>query len=270
MTTTSGIENSGLSVIGSRREDVERCAGDLAGLERLGERHFVEQPAAGDVQDPHPVAHLGELGGAQEAFGLGRLRQVDRDEVGLGVDVVGAVGLLDAELAVALGADERVEGQDPHAEAAGALGDELPDAAEAEDAERLLVDLHAGELRALPFARPSATRRPAGCCAPAPAAAPSCARRPSRRSTRGRWRRRSHAWSPRGRRRCRRRRRRGRSRACARPGRSAPPSASSPSGSGCRRTRRSARPAPRRPSRSRARRRSARAAARCRSRRSSP
>ncbi len=79
--------------------------------------------------------------------------QVDRDEVGLRVDVLDAVGLLDPELAVALGADERVEREHAHAEAPRALGDELADAPEAEDAERLLVQLDAGELRALPACR---------------------------------------------------------------------------------------------------------------------
>jgi hypothetical protein len=58
--------------------------------------------------------------------------------------------LVDAELLVALGADERVEGDDAHAEALCALGDELADAAEAEHAERLVV----------------AARRRRTCCAP--------------------------------------------------------------------------------------------------------
>ena len=62
------------------------------------------------------------------------------------------LGLLDAQLAEALGGDERVERDDAHAERAGADGDELADAAEAEHAERLALDLDAAELRALPLA----------------------------------------------------------------------------------------------------------------------
>jgi hypothetical protein len=77
---------------------------------------------------------------------------VDGDEVGMGVDVGARLGLLDAELAVALGAHEGVVGDHAHAEAAGAGGDELADAAEPEHAEHLLVDLHPAELRALPLA----------------------------------------------------------------------------------------------------------------------
>ena len=59
---------------------------------------------------------------------------------------------LDAELAEALGGDELVEGDDLHLEALGALGDELADAAEADHAERLAVELGALELGPLPGA----------------------------------------------------------------------------------------------------------------------
>ena len=142
-------------VVGDRlaREDVERGAGDLAGVERVLERGVVDELAARAVDHAHAVLHLRERLGVQPAARLGRLGQVDRDEVGLRVDVGAGLGLLDAQLAVALGAHERVVGDDAHAEAAGAGGDELADAAEPEHAEHLLVDLDAAELRALPLAR---------------------------------------------------------------------------------------------------------------------
>ena len=142
-------------VVGDRlgREDVERGAGDLAGVERVLERLVDEQLAAGAVDDAHAVLHLRERLGVEPAARLGRLGQVDGDEVGLAVDVGAGLGLLDPELAEALGGHERVEGEHAHAEALRAGGDELADAAEAEHAERLLVDLDAAELRALPLAR---------------------------------------------------------------------------------------------------------------------
>ena len=62
------------------------------------------------------------------------------------------VGLLDAELAEALGRDERVVGDDAHPEPERAACDLLADAAEAEDAERLVGHLEAGVLRAVPAA----------------------------------------------------------------------------------------------------------------------
>ena len=58
---------------------------------------------------------------------------------------------LHAELAGALGAHERVVGDEPHAERVGALRDEHADAPEPDDAERLAVQLDAFPLRAVPL-----------------------------------------------------------------------------------------------------------------------
>ena len=141
-------------VIGDRLlgEDVERRAGDLAGVQRRLQVRVDDERAAGDVDDPHAVLALGERLGVQEALGLRRLRQVQRDEVTGRERVRGGLGLLDAELLEALGADEGVVRDDAHAEGAGADRDELADPAEAEHAEGLALDLGAAELAALPLA----------------------------------------------------------------------------------------------------------------------
>ena len=133
-------------------EHVERGAGDLAAVERRLEILVDDQRAAGDVEHPDAVLALGQHLSVQPALGVGRLRKVDRQEVGHGIDIVGRFGALGAKVAVALGPDERVVGDDPHAEPTSALGDELSDPAEAEDPQRLLVQLGAGELGALPLA----------------------------------------------------------------------------------------------------------------------
>ena len=170
-------------------EDVERRAGDLARLERRHERVEVDQLAAGAVDDPHPVAHLRDRLGVDPVDGLGRLRQVDRDQVGARVELLAGLDALDAELAEALRGDELVEGDHVHVEGLGALGDELADAAEADHAERLAVELVAAVARALPLARRRASRAPGGRCGTAPAPARACARRRRSSSTRARWRR---------------------------------------------------------------------------------
>ncbi len=77
---------------------------------------------------------------------------MQRQEVRGAQHVVGALGLLGADLAVAAVGDERVERDHAHAEGLGADGDELADAAEAQDAERLALELGAAELAALPLA----------------------------------------------------------------------------------------------------------------------
>ena len=78
-------------VVGDRlgAEHVQRGAGDLARVERGLEVLVDDERAAGDVEHPHAVLHLRERGGVEEALGLLLLRQVDGDEVGHGVDLVG-------------------------------------------------------------------------------------------------------------------------------------------------------------------------------------
>ena len=75
---------------------------------------------------------------------------MDRDQVRARVDLVRGLHPLDTELAVALVSDERVKRDHVHVEPLRALRDELTDPSEAEDPERLLVDLDAAELAPLP------------------------------------------------------------------------------------------------------------------------
>jgi hypothetical protein len=133
-------------------EDVERRAADLAGLQPRHQRVEVYQLAAGAIDDPHPVLHRRDRLGADQADRLRRLRHVDGDHVGPPVEVLEALRALDAELLEALGGDELVEGDDVHLEALGALGDQLADAAEADDADRLAVELGALVLGPVPAA----------------------------------------------------------------------------------------------------------------------
>ena len=76
------------------------------------------------------------------------------------------VSALDAQLVVALGAARTGRTRCTFMPRPFARSrDELADPAEADDAERLLVDLDAAELAALPARRRRARRAPAGCCA---------------------------------------------------------------------------------------------------------
>ena len=97
-----------------------------------------------------PSRHCANASASRKPLRLRRAREVDREEVGLRVDLGGGRGRLGAELAEALRADERVEGDDVHAERLRARRDELADPAEAQHAQRLLIDLHPAEPRPLP------------------------------------------------------------------------------------------------------------------------
>ena len=71
----------------------------------------------------------------------------------VGDELVHRLDELHAELAGAVGADERVVRDEPHAERVRTLRDEHADPTEADDAERLAVQLDALPLRAVPAAR---------------------------------------------------------------------------------------------------------------------
>ena len=96
-----------------------------------------------------PGLHQRDAVGVDQVPGLGRERSVQGDEVGLQQQVLERCGR-DLELAAAIGRHERVEHDDPHPERPRAGGDQLADAAEADDAEHLVGQLHAAEALALP------------------------------------------------------------------------------------------------------------------------
>src|SRR5207244_3551883 len=70
-------------IVGDRlgRKHVERRARHLARVQRVLQRGVVDQPAAGHVEDAYALAHLRERARVEQSFGIGRLGQVDGDEV---------------------------------------------------------------------------------------------------------------------------------------------------------------------------------------------
>ena len=232
------VEREQRPVVRLRREDVESGAGELAGLECLDERLLVDQRPAGGIDDACAVLHLRDRLAVDHPARLVGERRMEREEVRRREHLVLGLGVVDAEVAEAVVGDERVVGDDRHPEADRAPRDLLADPAEAEDAERLALELHPAPASSAPSGPASAPRAPAGCCARARRGARRSAPPPRRPSTRARSRRRSRAGSPPRRRRCRRPRLRGRSPSGSSPARSVRPSASSRSGSRSRRSRR--------------------------------
>ena len=133
-----------------RGEHVEPGRCDAALLQRGVESVLVDDAAARGVDQHQRRLGLGQLLAADQAGGLGSLGQVDRHEVGLGEQGV-EVDEAYAHLGGTAGLDVGVVGDHGHAERREPLGDEHPDAAEADDADGLLVELDAGVLRALPL-----------------------------------------------------------------------------------------------------------------------
>ena len=116
-------------------EDVHRCPGERAVPERLGHRRLVDDAPAGAVHEVATPAHHLQLGAPDEVPGAVGQRDVERDDVRAPEELVqgddlrpGPAGRLDRM---------RVVGDDGGAEGDAALGNELPDAPEAEQPHRL-------------------------------------------------------------------------------------------------------------------------------------
>src|SRR5262249_8412223 len=108
--------------------------------------------AAGAVDDADPALHACDGLRTDEPARLGRERRVDGDEVGARKEIVER-DQLHAQPGRRFGRHERIVGDHLHAQADGALGDDAPDVAEADDAEGLVADLSAEPGAAGPFAR---------------------------------------------------------------------------------------------------------------------
>jgi hypothetical protein len=141
-----------LALAGSSAKTSKAGAGQPALGEGFGHRRLVDQPAAGAVDEAGALLHLRDHPGVEDAGGLLRFRQVERDEIGAGQQRLQLLDLLDAEGAGALGGEIGVEGDDAHLQADGAGGDHAADIAAADQAERLAGDLGPHEFRLLPLA----------------------------------------------------------------------------------------------------------------------
>src|SRR5208283_2113888 len=131
-------------------EDIERRTSNLATPDSVTERRLIDDPAAGTVDDPHPVFHRRDAFRVDDMFCLLDQRGVHRNHVGNGEELFEGHHPY-AELGGTLLGDERVVGDALHVHRVCPLCNFEPDPAETDDPERLLVELHAHELRALPL-----------------------------------------------------------------------------------------------------------------------
>ncbi len=125
-------------------EHIDRCTRDDTIADGFCQVAFVDDPAAGDVDQSHRRLGLDQQIAIDQTGGLLGLRQVDREEVGLGHRLIQRQQL-DAHLSRLVGRHERVVRHDMHAECPRPVGDQLADATEADDRQRLV-----GQLDTLP------------------------------------------------------------------------------------------------------------------------
>ena len=136
-----------------RTEHVEGGAGHLAGPNGRDERLLVDQVAPRRVDDANAVLHPLERRGVEQPLRLVVEREVERDDVGLRVDLLERRSRLDPELAEPVGRDEGVVRHHAHPESERAVRDLASDPSQAEHAQRLPRELDAGEALPVPDPR---------------------------------------------------------------------------------------------------------------------
>ena len=132
-------------------EDVESRAGDLSGTDRGRERGFVDQIAAGRIDDAHAALAAREPRRVEQAARAGRGGQVEADVVRLRAQPVQR-DQLHVEVVRNLRGDVRIVRDDAHLERLRAPHDLAADAAQPEHAQALAPQLGAVQRLLLPAA----------------------------------------------------------------------------------------------------------------------
>lgn len=121
--------------LGLGRVDVETGTGEFAGVESVDESFLVDDTTTSGVDEDGAVLHLLELGLAERLFGLLVEGKVERDDVGLGEQLLLRLDVSPRGVCVGVGVTVVVD--DLHVEGSGTLGKCGTDTAHADDAESL-------------------------------------------------------------------------------------------------------------------------------------
>ena len=130
-------------------EHVERGAGDDAVTDRVGQRLFVDDATAGDIDDTQARLGLKQQVTSDNSGGLFVFGKVNGEEVRLGNYLIEGEQF-HPHLATAFGRDERIEGDDSHAKGLGPVGDQFTNPSKTDDAKGLVGELDAFPARPLP------------------------------------------------------------------------------------------------------------------------
>ena len=140
---------------GGRRlfgKNVQRGAGDLARLERAGQRIDVDQLAPRTVDDPNTVFHLGEGVVVDKTLGFRRYSKVQGDVIAAREKFVERRQLNTAVVG-RFARNKGVMGDHLHSERPRPHGHLHADVAQPDNAERFAVEFGAEELLLFPFPR---------------------------------------------------------------------------------------------------------------------
>ena len=140
-----------------RFENIQRGRGDVAGTQGLGERCFIDQSAPRAIDHARAAFRLRQPRGVEQMMGLRRERRMERDEIRGGQQVVELVHQLHLQRPRPRCRQIRIERHDAHPERDRAPAQLAADSPHANNAKRLVEQLHAFEIFPVPF--PAAKER---------------------------------------------------------------------------------------------------------------
>ena len=138
-------------------EDIERGAGNVAGAQLVDQRLLVDQAAAGAVDNPGAWLHELERRTIDEVLGFSAERHVHGQKIHARQQIF-EINQLETEIGGDLLRHVRVGDNDFHLHRLSAARHLATDATEADDADRLVLELDAEVRRAVPLATANGRR----------------------------------------------------------------------------------------------------------------
>ncbi|MNC38647.1 hypothetical protein D3C75_872660 [compost metagenome] len=132
-------------------EYVKGSSGDNAAVDGFNKRHFIDNAAAGTVDDAHAFFHHFKLRAGDHMAGFRGERGMDSDEIRATYDIIHRCQLY-FKLFRTVSGQERVIGKDVHAKGFGPFGHLAADPAHTEYAERFAAKLYPKECFSVPDA----------------------------------------------------------------------------------------------------------------------
>ena len=134
-----------------RFENIERRAGHMSILQRLGQGGFVDQAAARAIDDADAALCFLQTRSIDKVMRFRGQRRVQRNEIGAREQIVEFFDELDLQTARARGGEIWIVSDHAHAEGDGAPAQLAADPSHADHAERFVVELDAFETFSVPF-----------------------------------------------------------------------------------------------------------------------
>ena len=135
---------------GFNREHIKGSTGDVAGFQGFCQRLFIDKTTTGAVHNAHAFFQLGNVFCRQDVLGLVGQRNVHRDKISAAQQFV-QFNLFYADFRGAFFRQERIVGDNLHAQAKRAVNHDGPDITGTNHTKRLVRQLYTHKAGLFPF-----------------------------------------------------------------------------------------------------------------------